>query len=77
MRRWELGSLQYEVLRDGQPVAEATLDASAAAPGWNLVGGWSLDDGELTVALSNATDGELVMADAIRWVPAAANGGAP
>ena len=75
--RWPLGTLHLQVLRDGQSVAETQIDAGAAAPGWNLVDGWSLDAGEVTVALSNRTDGEVVVADAIRWVPATTNGEAP
>jgi ABC-type transport system involved in multi-copper enzyme maturation permease subunit len=77
LRRWELGTVHLEVIRDGQSMGDASIDAGAAPRGWNLVDSWSLDSGEVTVALSNQSDGEMVVADAIRWVPATGTGEAP
>ncbi len=50
---------------------EATLDA-AAGTGWNSLGRFDLAAGEVTVRVSDETDGEYVQADAIRFRPAAA-----
>jgi hypothetical protein len=69
--------VHLEVIRDGQSMGDASIDAGAAPRGWNLVDSWSLDSGEVTVALSNQSDGEMVVADAIRWVPATGTGEAP
>ncbi len=52
---------------------EISIDSKAAAPGWNLTEGLDLPEGETTVAVSNRTDGDFIVADAIRWSPSAAN----
>ncbi len=46
-------------------------NAASAVSGWNLVGGLYLQEGETIVTVSNKTDGHFVVADAIRWSPAA------
>lgn len=43
------------------------FDASDAEPGWNSLGGFELDAGEVSLVVSNRTDGATVVADAIRW----------
>ena len=45
------------------------FNSGAALPGWNLVGQLDLSEGVASVTLSNKTDGDLVLADAIRWSP--------
>ncbi len=49
---------------------EISFDSAAAFPGWNLSGSLNLPEGAVSVTLSNKTDGDLVLADAIRWSPA-------
>jgi hypothetical protein len=51
---------------------QADLDATNAPRGWNLVGSYELEGGEVTVKLSDQNDGDIVIADAIRWTPASA-----
>ena len=47
----------------------AEFNSGAALEGWNQVETFDLPDGEVSVTLSDKTDGDLVMADAIRWSP--------
>ena len=49
------------------------FDPKTAPPGWNPVGNIDLSKGETTVTISDKTDGDYVVADAIRWSPAAGN----
>jgi hypothetical protein len=53
---------------------EVTFDSVAASGGWNLVGTHDLPAGEVRVELTDRTDGQLVVADAIRLQPAAGGG---
>ena len=48
---------------------EITFNSQTATQGWNLVENIELSEGETTVTISNKTDGDFVMADAIRWSP--------
>ena len=43
------------------------FDAGAAEVGWNKVGDFDLDGGDVRLVVTNRTDGEVVVADAIRW----------
>ncbi|MCY3814026.1 MAG: hypothetical protein OXH15_19725 [Gammaproteobacteria bacterium] len=47
------------------------FDAGAAEVGWNKVGEFDLEDGDVRLVVTNRTDGEVVVADAIRWRRAA------
>ncbi len=69
-RNWGTWKLEIDNNDDVQAVE---FDASAAPRGWNIVGGFELADGTATVRLSDETTGQIVIADAIRWVPAAGN----
>ena len=42
-------------------------DLGAAREGWLDIGEFTLDGGDATVSVSNATDGTIVVADALRW----------
>ena len=44
------------------------FDASAAEPGWTTLGRFDLDAGEVTLIVTNRTDGRTVVADAVRWI---------
>ena len=48
------------------------FDGGAAQPGWNEIGTFDMDAEPVHVLVTNRTDGEVVVADAIRWrlVPA-------
>ncbi|MBW2278977.1 MAG: hypothetical protein JRF63_15905, partial [Deltaproteobacteria bacterium] len=70
-RDWGVWNLEVDNQGDTQTT---DFDASAAPRGWNLVGSFELADGEVSVALPDTTTGQLVIADAIRWLPTAGNG---
>jgi ABC-type transport system involved in multi-copper enzyme maturation permease subunit len=62
------GTWHLEVVSDS---GRETLsyDASAANVGWNRVGEYQLSAGKVHVELTDRTDGRMVIADAIAWVP--------
>lgn len=66
-RTW--GSWTLRIRSSGEP-HEVAFDAGTADRGWNLVGAFELPAGEVTVVFGNDTDGDLVVADAVRWTPA-------
>jgi hypothetical protein len=66
MRR-DRGTWRFSV-EDGAGSKQATFDADAAEEGWNPLGSFELAGGEVRVFLSNSTEGQVVIADAIRWV---------
>ena len=43
------------------------FDAEQATPGWNHLGTYDLPAGPVQVVVSDATDGDIVVADAVRW----------
>ena len=45
------------------------FDAGAASIGWNDLGEFSLPAGEVSLLVSNETNGQIVVADAVRWRP--------
>jgi hypothetical protein len=51
------------------------LDADAGEAGWNSLGSFELARGAARVEITDATEGRIVIADAVRWRPAHA--GAP
>ena len=55
----------------GEKRLPAPFDGADAVPGWNTVGTFELPAGEVRVIVSDRTSGDLVVADAIRWTPAA------
>ena len=56
------------VSADGElPVA---FDGALAVPGWNSLGAHDLPAGRVQVVVSDATSGDVVVADAVRWEPA-------
>ena len=46
-----------------------SFDATEGVVGWNLIGGYRLPAGEVSVVFSDLTDGRMVVADAIAWSP--------
>jgi ABC-type transport system involved in multi-copper enzyme maturation permease subunit len=72
VRKWGTWNL---VIRDSNSDSHETgFDSKAATRGWNLVGSFNLPEGETSVIFSDKTDGQVVMADAIRWSPSAGKG---
>ena len=61
------------IVRDASGDRTIGFDADEADHSWNTVGTMELMDGEVTVDLSDKTDGKIVVADAIRWIPADAD----
>jgi hypothetical protein len=62
------------VVRDATDDRTIGFNADEADYSWNTVGTMELMDGEVTVDLSDETDGKIVVADAIRWLPVDAAG---
>ena len=46
---------------------DARVRGGAAERGWSLVETFELTGGEVSVSLSDETDGQVVVADAVRW----------
>ena len=67
LERDSLGSLDLG-LSTGGPEQRVTFAAGDAVPGWNDVGVYDLPPGPVRVSLSDRTSGEVVVADAIRWL---------
>lgn len=61
------GSYDMRLAAGGEERA-LEFDAGAAEPGWNRIGDYDLPAGEALLSVSNETSGNMVMADAIRWV---------
>ncbi len=58
-------------LSDGAEERDLSFDADDAEPGWNAIGTFHVAGGDVQVKLSDRTDGDYVVADAIRWVAVA------
>ena len=63
-----LGSFEMALVVDGNRIT-VEFDGSQAPAGWNKLGEYDLPAGPVRLEVSNRTDGEMVIADAIRWVP--------
>ena len=61
-----LGSMDMRLVSGGVET-QLAVDAGAAEVGWNKVGEYELDHRDVRLVVSNRTDGETVVADAIRW----------
>ncbi len=64
-KKW--GTYNLTVTDSDGDQREIAFDSEAAGPNWNLVESLYLPEGETTVTLSDKTDGQFVVADAIRW----------
>ena len=62
------GTLDLEIVA-GASLTPFNFDASTAVSGWNDLGTFDLPAGSVTVLVSDDTTGDIVVADAIRWVP--------
>jgi hypothetical protein len=59
-------------IEDGSGEREVEFDADAAQTGWNSLGRFDVGSGHVVVRVSDATEGDYVQADAIRWRPTGA-----
>jgi ABC-type transport system involved in multi-copper enzyme maturation permease subunit len=66
-RKW--GTYNLLITDSNGDQHEIKFDSNAAAQGWNLAGSIDLPEGKTTVTVSNKTDGQFVVTDAIRWSP--------
>lgn len=69
----QLGTYNLVITDGNGDQHEIKFDPKTAPPGWNPVGNIDLPKGKTTVTISNKTDGDYVVADAVRWSPAAGN----
>ena len=63
-----LGTLAMTLIADGRE-GEIAFDGASADIGWNEIGEFEFVSTNVRLEVSNRTDGEMVIADAIRWVP--------
>ena len=61
-----LGTLDLDIVAAERRMP-VNFDASIAVPGWNDVGTFELPAGPVTVVVSDATTGDITVADAVRW----------
>ena len=57
------------VVEDDSGAHDVSFDLANSEQGWNSLGSFELARGEVRVVVSDKTEGRLVVADAIRWVP--------
>ncbi len=69
-RRWGTWNLLITDSNGDQHEMKFDSDAASQAQ-WNVVGNFEIPEGEISVSLSNKTNGQFVVADAIRWLPLA------
>jgi hypothetical protein len=69
-RKWGGWNLLITDSNGNQHKTKFDSDAASQAQ-WNIVGNFEIPEGEISVTLSNQTDGQFVVADAIRWSPSA------
>ena len=60
---------EYHIwLRTANGDTAIEFDGSGAAGGWNKLGEFHIESPRVSVVVSNRTDGDVVIADAIRWL---------
>ena len=67
----KFGTWSLEIEDGNGDLHDIEFNSEAALEGWNQVETIELPEGEVSVTLPDKTDGDLVMADAIRWSPSA------
>ncbi len=68
-KKW--GTWHLKVTDSNGDNYKVDFDSKAGNEGWNLLDKLNLPEGRVTVELSNETDGNIVVADAIQWTPSA------
>ena len=66
-RQQNQGSYLFTIHHD-DGIDDVGIDLENAEEGWNLMGNFYLSSGPAKVVLSNKTEGNLVIADAVKWV---------
>jgi hypothetical protein len=64
-KKW--GKYHLELTDSNGIQHEIEFNSKTASTGWNFAGYVNIPEGEITVAVSNKTDGDFVVADAIQW----------
>jgi len=72
-KRLKLGTWHLTLVDESGP-QEITFDAHGGESGWNSLGTFEVAGGEVRLMLSDRTDGDYVVADAIRWRRARGSG---
>jgi len=67
VRQKRLGNLELEIVF-GEIRKPIVYNAKESIIGWNIVGEYELAAGDVRVEISNKTDGEIVIADAVSWI---------
>lgn len=62
----QLGTVNMRVVT-ASGVSRVEFDGADAAPGWNAIGRFQLSRTNVRVEVTTRTDGDLVLADAVRW----------
>jgi len=63
-----LGAVEMKLLVDGRETA-IVFDGAAAETGWNTIDEFDFTSTDVRLEISSRTDGQMVIADAIRWLP--------
>ena len=66
-RSLTFGDFNYQIFHDGGK-DEITLAANDAQEGWNFLGSWYFSAGAAKVQLSDASNGRVIIADALKWI---------
>ena len=63
------GDMDIKIVVGEDDAKELTVafDVALAKPGWNSLGTWELPAGSVQVVVTDATTGDIVVADAGRW----------
>jgi hypothetical protein len=61
------GDFNYQIFHDGGK-DEITLVSDDAQEGWNFLGTWYFSAGQAKAQLSDASNGRVIIADALKWV---------
>lgn len=70
----KLGTYDLRIVSDAG-VVTPLFDGAAALPGWNKIGDFHLGAGRVAVMIGLRSSGQLIVADAIRWLPSDAGAG--
>ena len=63
-----LGTYDLRIVSEAG-VLTPSFDAATATPGWNKIGDFNLRAGQVAVVVGRRSSGEVIVADAIRWLP--------
>jgi len=64
----QLGAYRLQIIA-GDAEHSVIFDGGAGHGGWNAIDRFDLPEGPVEVVLASQSDGDIVVADAIRWSP--------